>query len=106
MARYWADDRGVSEKERGVMELGVWDFARFAVKEARSVTKPPLRAAERGETVKYFYFVDDKNGTHVIAASSLKSATRVVAEAGMAITDLYELCPDTFRDEGFLISRK
>ena len=55
--------------------------------------------------MKYFFVLDNKGNTHVIVAADLTRATEIAAES-LEVETCYELQPDTFMSEGFLVSSK
>ncbi|MEA4899325.1 MAG: hypothetical protein VB065_14075 [Eubacteriales bacterium] len=56
--------------------------------------------------MKYFFVGDSKGGTHIVVAKSRESAKMYAQNSGLTTTTLYELEPNTFEHEGFLVSSK
>ncbi len=55
--------------------------------------------------MKYFFVLDNKGNTHVIVAADLDRATEIAGQS-LEVENCYELQPDTFMSEGFLVSSK
>lgn len=58
---------------------------------------------QEGRNMRYFFYQDQKNITHIIVARSLESALKNGERAGLECKNCYELKEDTFKDEGFLV---
>lgn len=54
--------------------------------------------------MKYYFVSDSKNKTYLIAAINSENAHRIAKRSKIKVVDLYELQPDTFDNEGFLIT--
>lgn len=54
-----------------------------------------------------YYFIVEKNNNHtrhILTAKSIERAFEIAATSNITVDYVYELPPDTFKDEGFLIS--
>jgi len=58
-----------------------------------------------GITMNYYFATDNKSKRHILVASSLEEA-KTIASNSITVENIYELLPDTFDTEGFLVSDK
>ena len=59
--------------------------------------------------MKYYFASTTDDYTHVIVAASLENAKAVIRNGGLTTKpdqDIYELTPNKFDSEGFLVSMK
>jgi len=55
--------------------------------------------------MNYYFATDNKSKRHILVASSLEEA-KTIASNSITVENIYELLPDTFDTEGFLVSDK
>lgn len=55
--------------------------------------------------MKYYLVCDNGGGSHIVVAEDIKNARRIAGES-VKVEDIYELRPETFKHEGFLLSAK
>lgn len=56
--------------------------------------------------MKYYFACDENDKTYILAAKCIENARKFFDGAAAGIVTLYELEPDTFEDEGFLMACK
>ncbi len=56
--------------------------------------------------MKYFFVMDTKGKIHIVVAKELSDVERIVKDSKLKVDCVYELEPNTFKDEGFLFSDK
>ena len=54
--------------------------------------------------MRYYFVNDNKDKRHIIVAENEESLKRILEGPKMKVDSYYELVPDAFKDEGFLIS--
>lgn len=56
--------------------------------------------------MKYYFVKDIQDKRHIVVAKDEENLSEVLINAGVCVSDSYELKKDTFNDSGFLISDK
>lgn len=56
--------------------------------------------------MKYFFVVDTKGKRHIVIAQEFSNVAEIVKDSKLEVDYSYELEPDTFKNQGFLISDK